>query len=205
MRTKKQIFMLLLALLVGIPTLSAQQSKKEKKEQKKEAVMKLIESENYKIDVNTAMPMRGRSIPLTSSYSLTIRNDSVISYLPYYGRAYSIPYGGGDGLNFKAILKEYNVEMDKKGNAVIKFVARNPEDRYEFRAKVFPNGSASIDVNMHTTITQPFKFRKYSSNTCNVTMSKSLVGSSNTRKFGFRINTVQRYRRRRSPPLNLYT
>ena len=148
MRTKKQIFMLLLALLVGIPTLSAQQSKKEKKEQKKEAVMKLIESENYKIDVNTAMPMRGRSIPLTSSYSLTIRNDSVISYLPYYGRAYSIPYGGGDGLNFKTILKEYNVEMDKKGNAVIKFVARNPEDRYEFRAKVFPNGSASIDVNM---------------------------------------------------------
>ena len=83
MRTKKQIFMLLLALLVGIPTLSAQQSKKEKKEQKKEAVMKLIESENYKIDVNTAMPMRGRSIPLTSSYSLTIRNDSVISCLLY--------------------------------------------------------------------------------------------------------------------------
>ena len=54
MRTKKQIFMLLLALLVGIPTLSAQQSKKEKKEQKKEAVMKLIESENYKIDVRHA-------------------------------------------------------------------------------------------------------------------------------------------------------
>ena len=29
MRTKKQIFMLLLALLVGIPTLSAQSSRKE--------------------------------------------------------------------------------------------------------------------------------------------------------------------------------
>ncbi len=147
MRTKKQFFMLLLALLLGTPTLSAQ-SKKEKKEQKKEAVTKLIESENYKIDVNTAMPMRGRSIPLMSSYSLEIRNDSVVSYLPYYGRAYSIPYGGGNGLNFKAILKEYNVEMDKKGNTVINFVVRNPEDRYEFRIKVFPNGSASIDVNM---------------------------------------------------------
>ena len=59
MRTKKQIFMLLLALLVGIPTLSAQQSKKEKKAQKKEAVMKLIESENYKIDV-IARCRRGR-------------------------------------------------------------------------------------------------------------------------------------------------
>ena len=119
-----------------------------KKEQKKEAVKKLIASENYKIDVRTAMPMRGRSIPLTSPYSLEIRNDSVISYLPYFGRAYSIPYGGGDGLNFRAPLKEYDMKMDKKGNAVIEFVARNPEDRYEFRAKVYTNGEASINVNM---------------------------------------------------------
>ena len=160
MRTKKQIFMLLLALLVGIPTLSAQ-SKKEKKEQKKEAVKKLIESENYKIDVPPAMPMRGRSIPLTSSYSLEIRNDSVISYLPYYGRAYSIPYGGGDGLNFKAVLKEYSMEMDKKGNAVIEFIARNPEDRYEYRVKVFPNGSASIDVNMQNRQSISFQGELY--------------------------------------------
>lgn len=160
MRTKKQIFMLLLALLVGIPTLSAQ-SKKEKKEQKKEAVKKLIESENYKIDVNTAMPMRGLSIPLTSSYSLEIRNDSVISYLPYYGRAYSIPYGGGDGLNFKAVLKEYSMKMDKKGNAVIEFIARNPEDRYEYRVKVFPNGSASIDVNMQNRQSISFQGELY--------------------------------------------
>ena len=120
----------------------------QKKEQKKEAVKKLIASENYKIDVRTAMPMRGRSIPLTSPYSLEIRNDSVISYLPYFGRAYSIPYGGGDGLDFKAPLKEYDMKMDKKGNAVIEFVARNPEDRYEFRAKVYTNGEASINVNM---------------------------------------------------------
>ncbi len=89
MKTKKQILMLLLALLVGFPTLSAQ-SKKEKKEQKKEAVKKLIASENYKIDVQTALPMRGRSIPLTSPYSLEIRNDSVISYLPYFGRGATV-------------------------------------------------------------------------------------------------------------------
>ena len=138
MKMKKQILMLLLALLVGLPTLSAQ-SKKEKKEQKKEAV---------KEDVNTAMPMRGRSIPLTSLYSLEIRNDSVISYLPYYGRAYSIPYGGGNGLNFKAPLKEYNMKLDKKGNSVITFTARNPEDKFDFRVKVYSNGSTSIDVNM---------------------------------------------------------
>ena len=151
MKMKKQILMLLLALLVGLPTLSAQ-SKKEKKEQKKEAVKELIVSENYKIDVKTApnppVPLPGRSIPLTSLYSLEIRNDSVISYLPYYGRAYSIPYGGGNGLNFKAPLKEYNMKLDKKGNSVITFTARNPEDKFDFRVKVYSNGSTSIDVNM---------------------------------------------------------
>ena len=139
--------MLLLAMLAGIPTLSAQ-TKKEKKEQKKEAVRQLIVSENYKIDVNTAMPMRGRNITLSSPYSLEIRNDSVFSYLPYYGRAYSVPYGGGSGLIFNAPLKEYTMDLDKKGNAVIKFSARSPEDFFEFSSKVFSNGTASIDVIM---------------------------------------------------------
>ena len=147
MKTKKQILMLLLAMLAAIPTLSAQ-TKKEKKEQKKEAVRQLIVSENYKIDVNTAMPMRGRNITLSSPYSLEIRNDSVFSYLPYYGRAYSVPYGGGSGLIFNAPLKEYTMDLDKKGNAVIKFSARSPEDFIEFSAKVFSNGTASIDVIM---------------------------------------------------------
>ena len=160
MRTKKQIFMLLLALLVGIPTLSAQ-SKKEKKEQKKEAVKKLIESENYKIDVNTAHA-DARTLHPFDIFLLTgnqKRFSHFLSALLWTG--YSIPYGGGDGLNFKAVLKEYSMEMDKKGNAVIEFIARNPEDRYEYRVKVFPNGSASIDVNMQNRQSISFQGELY--------------------------------------------
>lgn len=157
MKTKRQIMMLLLAMLVGLPTLSSAQSKKEKKEQKKEAVKKEIVSEDYKIDINTAMPMRGRSITLSSAYSVEIKNDSLFSYLPYYGRAYSVPYGGGSGLIFKAPLKDYTMKMDKKGNAIIKFSARSPEDLYEFNTKVFTNGTANIDVNMQNR--QSISFR----------------------------------------------
>lgn len=155
MKTKKQILMLILAMLVGTPSLFAQ-SKKEKEAQKKADVKALVISENYKIDVNSAFPMGGRSIPLTSRYSLEIRNDSIISNLPYYGRAYSIPYGGGDGLNFKAIIKEYSMDMDKKGRARIKCIARNPEDQYEFNVTIYDNGSASIDVNMQNRQTISF-------------------------------------------------
>ena len=128
MKTIRIIFSLLLITAMSMPTLSAQ-TKKEKKELKKQAVEKLVTSGKYKINVNRALPARGRSVTLTSPYSVEIRNDSVISYLPYYGRAYSIPYGGGEGLNFKAPLTDYKLEWDKKETAKIKFSARSEEDR----------------------------------------------------------------------------
>lgn len=55
MKTRKQILMLLLVMLAGIPTLSAQ-TKKEKKEQKKEAVRQLIVSEDYKMTSTLLCP-----------------------------------------------------------------------------------------------------------------------------------------------------
>ena len=147
MKTIRIIFFLLLITAMSMPTLSAQ-TKKEKKELKKQAVEKLVTSGKYKINVNRALPARGRSVTLTSPYSVEIRNDSVISYLPYYGRAYSIPYGGGEGLNFKAPLTDYKLEWDKKETAKIKFSARSEEDKFDFSIDVFSNGSSTIFVNM---------------------------------------------------------
>ncbi|MFV0587649.1 DUF4251 domain-containing protein [Bacteroides reticulotermitis] len=147
MKVKNLRLITLLILLLGAVGLSAQ-SKKEKKEQMKLVVKELLTSEKYKIYANTAFPMRGRSIPLSSPYALEVRNDSVISYLPYFGRAYSIPYGGGEGLVFKAPLKDYIMEPGKKGSSKIKFSARTAEDKYDFSISVFDNGAASIDVMM---------------------------------------------------------
>lgn len=147
MKTIRIIFSLLLVIAISISNLSAQ-SRKEKKELKRQVVEKLITSGKYKIDVNRALPARGRSISLTSLYSIEIRNDSVISYLPYFGRGYSIPYGGGNGLNFKAPITGYSFEQDKKGTARIKFSARSPEDKFDFNVSVYSNGSSSIFVNM---------------------------------------------------------
>ncbi len=147
MKAIRIIFSLLLIIAISIPTLSAQ-TKKEKKELKKQAVEKLITSGKYKIDVNRVLPARGRSVMLTSLYSVEIRNDSIISHLPYYGRAYSIPYGGGEGLNFKAPLTDYKLDWDKKGTAKIKFTARSTEDKFDFDIDIFSNGSSTIFVNM---------------------------------------------------------
>lgn len=147
MKTNKRIFLLLLVMAAGLSGLSAQ-SKKEKKELREKAVREQVESENYKIDVSTAYPRRGRVVQLSSAYSVRVRNDSVYSYLPYYGRAYSVPYGGGEGLIFNAPINEYKMEIHKKGAAKVEFTARSKEDKFKFRITIFTNGSTSVDVSM---------------------------------------------------------
>ena len=101
------------------------QNKKEKKQQREQAVREAVDAKAYKINVDRVMPMKGGSKHLTSDYSLEIRNDSVYSYLPYFGVAYNVPYGGGKGLNFSAPLSEYTSTYSKKGNAKITLKVRN--------------------------------------------------------------------------------
>lgn len=147
MKMSKRMLPFILFVFTGLLTLSAQ-TRKEKKEQKELVVKEMIESENYKIDVTTAYPNRGRMVPLTSLYSLEIRNDSVFSQLPYFGRAYSIPYGGGNGLMFKAPIEEYKMVYNKKGVARAELVARSEGDRFKFNMMIYSDGSSSIDVTM---------------------------------------------------------
>ena len=76
------------------------------------------------------LPMKGRSRSLTSNYSVEVRNDSVFSYLPYFGEAYNIPYGGGKGLIFNAPISQYQTKHLKKGKVQINFKVNNEEDKY---------------------------------------------------------------------------
>ena len=141
-----KLFILAVLLICGSMTPVIAQTKKEKKQQTEQAVREAIDAKRYKIDVNRVMPMRGGSKHLTSDYSLEIRNDSIYSYLPYFGVAYTIPYGGGKGLNFNAPLSEYTSEYSKKGNARITLKVRNEEDNYIYNITIYPNGTSNIQV-----------------------------------------------------------
>lgn len=119
---------------------------KEEKAAEEAALRTAIENRTFVVDVDRALPMNGRSRTLTSSYSLEINGDKVKSYLPYFGRAYSVPYGGGEGLIFEAPITDYQSVFDNKGRMTIAFKTQSKEDRLEYRIQIFANGSASIDV-----------------------------------------------------------
>ncbi len=141
MKVTKLILMLILGGFAAIPSWAQNKSSQDE-------IKKIAESKEYTIDVNIALPMRGRNIPLTSHYSLEIKKDSVISQLPYFGRGYNIPYDGGEGLNFEAPIEEYTVKTDKKGNIQVEFSTRSQDDALDYRIKIFENGSSTIDVSM---------------------------------------------------------
>lgn len=143
MKKVRLLWLLGIVLLIGGQSLCAQ-SKKEKKEQKEKEVKELIENQRFVVEVNRAIPMGGRSVTLTSPYSFEMSGDSAISYLPYYGRAYSVPYGGGNGLKFEEPVANYTCTYDKKGTARIQFDVRTEEDTYKLNLKVFPDGSTTI-------------------------------------------------------------
>ncbi len=138
-----------LFIVLGIALLSGGQSlysQKANKEQEQAKVKEMLDSGRFTIQVNRALPMSGRAVNLTSLYSIELKNDTVISHLPYFGRAYSIPYGGGDGLHFSVPVTDYSISYNKKNRAQINFNARNSEDNYAFSIQVFPNGTATVNV-----------------------------------------------------------
>ena len=110
------------------------------------AVKAALRERNYQIAVNRMYPLRGASKSLTYGYSVEVRNDSLISYLPYFGRAYSVPYGGGNALDFSAPIRNYQESQPKSGLRHIEIDVKNDKDTYLYTLDIFDNGSTTIDV-----------------------------------------------------------
>lgn len=145
MKTIQNIFAgLLICIFIGFVSCSS--SKVMSKNEQAKIVKERVENKHYTIDVNRMIPMNGQSRQLTSSYSLTIKGDTVVSHLPYFGQAYSVPYGGGKGLIFDAPITVYTQSFDEKGTAKISFQTRSEDDVYRFNVQIFSNGSSSIQV-----------------------------------------------------------
>lgn len=105
-----------------------------------------LDKRAYKISINRMLPMQGASRSVSYGYSVTVKNDSLFSYLPYFGRAYDVPYGGGKGLSFDAPIGHYHEIQSNNGSRQIDIELKNEEDNYTYYITVFDNGSSLIDV-----------------------------------------------------------
>ena len=109
-------------------------------------VTNALNNRDYIIAISRMYPMRGSSRSVSYGYSVEVRNDTLFSYLPYFGRAYNVPYGGGKGLNFTAPIGSYQEYMKRNGQRHIEIGVTNEEDIYLYTIDVFDNGSSSVSV-----------------------------------------------------------
>jgi hypothetical protein len=111
-------------------------------------VTQKVHSKDFDIAVNYVNPMGGRQLYLNSDYDLRIKNDSAFAYLPYFGIAYSTPYGGEGGIKFAEPMKNYSVKSTNKSDGWnIRFKVKAKENDYEIFINIFNSGSAMINVN----------------------------------------------------------
>ena len=145
----KRVIYLLLIIAFASFLLSGCATSEEKAAQMAELsanVTNALNNRDYKIAIDKMCPMRGSSRHVSFGYSVEVRNDTLISYLPYFGRAYNVPYGGGKGLNFTAPIESYQEFMKRNGQRHIEIGVANDEDTYFYIIEVFDNGSSSVDV-----------------------------------------------------------
>ena len=161
MKTMKNLFILLLIVGAGISAASAQNSRNDKKAVKITAIKNDVDGKHYTFSANTATPLRGSTIQLTSEYDLRITPDSVISFLPYCGRAYmDVPYNPTDGgVKFSSTKFDYKVSQKKKGGWEITINPKDVKNLERLVLNISSDGYASLSVT--STNRDPISFYGY--------------------------------------------
>ena len=151
-KTNRGILFIALPLFLALQEANAQPDKA--------TVKTCVESKQFIFHPQTALPTSGRSRTLTSDYNLRIMPDSLVSYLPYYGRAYSTSYGAGEGgFNFTSIKFDYAASPGKKNGWTISIKPKDVSDFREFSLSLSDNGYGTLQA--FTNNRQPISFTGY--------------------------------------------
>ncbi len=143
----KAVFIFLIIAVTPMQHVCAQDSKKEKEAAQITAVKKMVDERNYVFVPQSVSPLKGKTRQLTSGYDLKVFADSLISYLPFFGRAFTAPINPADGgINFTSSDFEYNAEARKKGGWDISIKPKDVNDIQQLLLTIYDNGNAYLTV-----------------------------------------------------------
>lgn len=147
MKYIKTIPVLLLLLILGAGSF-AQTSVKPKESEKAKKIKELISSRNYVFQAQTVFPMSGRTRQIAGEgYDVSVSKDTVNSYLPYFGRAFSAPIDPSKGgIQFISKSFEYTEAPGKKGGWDITIKPKDIRDVQQLFFSVSEDGYASLQV-----------------------------------------------------------
>ena len=124
------------------------------------AVQNLVDRQRFVFVAQTVLPMNGRSRQITPDYNMAVTTDSVVTDLPYFGRAFTAPVNPTEGgIRFTSTNFEYKVSENKKGKWDIVIRPKDATGVREVNMTIFENGSATVQVASNNR--QPISYNGY--------------------------------------------
>lgn len=144
---KTIIRLVIITLFLGL-TGFRQTDKKEVKAKQRLEMAQLIESRHFQFVAMSANSNLGNFNNLTSNYVMVFDSLRVKAHLPYFGRAYSVPYGGGNGgvqFDLKATKMDC-VYNERKKMYQISVELKDSEDSYTIFLNAGLDGFATLKI-----------------------------------------------------------
>jgi len=140
--------LVIVTLFLGLAGFS-QNDKKETKARHQLEMANLIQAGHFKFVARSANSDLGNFNNLSSNYDMIFDSLQVKAYLPYYGRAYSAPYGGNNGgVKFDLTAKKIDcIYNEKKKMFLISTELEGPEDSYSILMNAGLDGYADLKIN----------------------------------------------------------
>ncbi len=109
-------------------------------------IKRIVESKNFVFKAEIAKPLRGGNMQLSSGYDIIITPASIIAYLPFYGRAQTVPIGASDGgIKFTSTNFDYAAEANSKGWKIT-IKTNDVSHVRQLFLTIYSNGTANLDV-----------------------------------------------------------
>lgn len=119
-------------------------------------VKNMIDAHKFTFVAESVSPNRGRFRMLTSRYDVKISSDSLVSYLPYFGRAYTAPIDPSKGgIQFTSTDFSYDVTNNNSDKWNLSIKPKSGDVR-QLNFTIFANGSASLNVTSNSR--EPISF-----------------------------------------------
>ena len=159
------VWMLTLSILANGQELS----RNEQRVQKEQEIKQLIDSRQFRFVARAVLPMSGPRIDLTSTYDLELDSTMVEAWLPFFGRAYHVEYGGRDGgIKFKEEAEKIDVTYNKRKKMYqINMAVDTEKDNYRVRISTGLSGYADVSISSNNRqsisyygIIEPLKKKK---------------------------------------------
>lgn len=152
----KILYVLTVWMLLALapPAIAQKLSKEEKARQLEEAFQAtrtLIESKKFQIEINRVFPTSGKDVSRFNPRGEMSINDTIAKgHLPFFGRAYSLPYGENGGIEFDNKIKDEKIkiiEKKRKKSILYTFTVVGKNDQYQFTIEAIGGNGCSISLN----------------------------------------------------------